>query len=583
VPDPLRAWGRTAAELMLGSLPQGGGLTGATTVRTGSVNGGYQIEVTELVENLSGGRLAGLRNAVGLNGKLGWSRSRGSVRSASAGSYSLGGGVADNRGASTLYEVTTQWRVSIRTGNRNGSVGPWTEFARLGGPEGPAATGGYTDARRQADLTRLWVSHAYDERGPPPTETAPAGRQPGMSFPAYAPTQVGGLEQLVDRTAAKLPGPRRRDRRIHPRPAAGVPDRRAGRPARRRVRGRPADGRHRPARPAGRQPRGLRAAGAGRDPARRHRQPQGADGGPARLVLHDHPGRLDELGQGIDPGGGRRAGQGGDRRRPAGHPVGGSRPDPVGLALGRADQQPDGDPPGCAPHHGHTQGYAMRWEYTVTIQHLRQFDGAVHREEEVTGGGDALLRMAETDAYRYGLPVDAAAVTRDGATTTVRGEPVLEAPPGRAAVPPTNLGNGADQMRSVGHGMAQDIPWAKVRAAREAAEKLLRELLVIPPVEIRDWTRDPVVLASQLANLRDVRELFTPERWETGYDRAVNGGLAITLENPQSPGGAGAAPSGCRWWSSSSRCGTSATRRPSTSAHRRASSRSACSSSPTPR
>uniref|UniRef100_UPI001BDD685B serine protease n=1 Tax=Pseudonocardia lacus TaxID=2835865 RepID=UPI001BDD685B len=536
VPDPLSAWGRTAAELMLGSLPQGGAVAGASTVQTRTTHGGAEVDVTDVVESTAPSWLSGLRDVVKIKGGFGWSSTRTTVRSASAGSYSLGGGVADNRGASTLYEVDTQWRLAVRTGGRApGAPGAWKEFGRIGGSAAPGGTGGYADERRQADLTRLWVSHAYDERGPPDAEANPAGRQPGTPFPAYAPIWVGGLEQLVDKVAvalgtrdAGIGGFTRGQLRAFLVAELGgrldvaaedglrllLPDR-LGRPAAHlEVTATPVLEKVRLVGGATRKELledlhvwfSTISAGATTTSGRSS----------TRAVAVELAKQAREAAQNFGPGGGA------NRSRST------SRAD--GMSSSQAAIRP-----GVHRLAGHSQAYVLRWQYTVRIQHLRGRDGVAYREDTVTGSGDAMVRIGERDAYRYGLPVAKAALTQAGdGTTVVRGTPVQEAPPGRLAAPPTNLGNGRGQMRSVGHGLVRDVPWAEVLRVRHAVEERLRRLEVLPPRDVARWTHDPAVLAAQLANQREVRDLFSPERWETGYDQAVNAGLAITVENPLS-------------------------------------------------
>ncbi|HEY3002309.1 MAG TPA: hypothetical protein VGJ44_08150, partial [Kribbellaceae bacterium] len=156
---------------------------------------------------------------------------------------------------------------------------------------------------------------------------------------------------------------------------------------------------------------------------------------------------------------------------------------------------------------------------------------------EVEGGGSALLRIPEHDAFRYGLPVDAAAVRRgpggrplagpDG-RTLLRGDPQ----PAQLTTPAW-LGTGEHQLRGAGPALVQ-----KVSGADQALTQVLQELSrrrLVPPLDaegrpiMSELPRDHLERADQLLNLERVSQQLSALRLETGYDQAAQGGIPLAL------------------------------------------------------
>jgi hypothetical protein len=195
---------------------------------------------------------------------------------------------------------------------------------------------------------------------------------------------------------------------------------------------------------------------------------------------------------------------------------------------------------------GHTQGYRLRVKHTITI-HMA---GERHARPPVTGESKALFLMPEPHAYRYGLPVDAAAIMRDesGAilhnpdgSVRLRDDPSPDPPKGREGRLPEVFGK--DGMRGAGPALVEDVTGMK--EARAKVEAYLRKRGLLPRIKNgrKIYSHDPVKRASQMANERELDEqmsLQTPAhpengteptspRLETGYDQAAQEGIYLDL------------------------------------------------------
>jgi hypothetical protein len=210
--QPAAGVGRIAAELMLGSLPQGG--TSAVRAPCGPLRAAAGPSRGHRPGRGDPGRHVARRARAGHpQGPDQLLALASTVRSASAGSYSLGGGVADNRGESTLYEVVTQWRLAIRVGEGRDGFGKWQEFGRVGGPDGTGTTGDYSDPAGRP------TSATSGCRTPTTRAVRPQGSRPrprGHDLPAYAPIWVGDWRGWSTRCRPSSPSATRH-RRIHPR------------------------------------------------------------------------------------------------------------------------------------------------------------------------------------------------------------------------------------------------------------------------------------------------------------------------------------------------------------------------------
>ncbi|TDW22803.1 hypothetical protein EV650_1649 [Kribbella kalugense] len=182
-----------------------------------------------------------------------------------------------------------------------------------------------------------------------------------------------------------------------------------------------------------------------------------------------------------------------------------------------------------------TVGVKLGLRHKVTVHRL-------DRAESFTteGEGDACLRMAERDAFRYGLPVPAAALVRDendklrhgtDGRLLLRGDPHPVENPLRL---PVWLGNGPGQLRGAGPAMIRELT-----GADEALEGFLAHLddeSMIPPLDDHGQPipagladEDPAAQLSRPENWERACQQLAKHRLETGYDHAAQGGLTFQL------------------------------------------------------
>ncbi|WP_410792443.1 hypothetical protein [Kribbella sp. C-35] len=181
-----------------------------------------------------------------------------------------------------------------------------------------------------------------------------------------------------------------------------------------------------------------------------------------------------------------------------------------------------------------TVGMKLRLRHKVTVHRL-------DRDESFTteGAGDACLRMAERDAFRYGLPVPAAALLRDADGAVRRGTDgriLLRGDPRPTDTPlqlPPWLGNGPGQLRGAGPAMIRELT-----GADDALQDFLTHLSqqgMIPPLDdgrpmpsaLTD--QDPAVVLSQVENWERACQQIAKHRLETGYDHAAQDRLRFQL------------------------------------------------------
>ncbi|WP_427886034.1 hypothetical protein ACQHIV_26220 [Kribbella sp. GL6] len=167
-----------------------------------------------------------------------------------------------------------------------------------------------------------------------------------------------------------------------------------------------------------------------------------------------------------------------------------------------------------------TVGVKLRLVHTLTIHVVRKRDSFT-----LTAEGDAVLRMPENDAFRYGLPVPAAAIVRgeDGRPRygkdkrlLLRSDPV----PQQTAY---KLPVWMQAIRGAGPALVQELT---------GADKVLKDFLdhLAGKGLIPDGRRNPELVASQLANLERVCEQLARHRLETGYDIAAQEGILFQLD-----------------------------------------------------
>ncbi|MEV4398463.1 hypothetical protein [Nonomuraea sp. NPDC049607] len=149
----------------------------------------------------------------------------------------------------------------------------------------------------------------------------------------------------------------------------------------------------------------------------------------------------------------------------------------------------------------------------------------------------ALVDMRESAAYRYGLPVDSAALVRkDSRPVTdangdqvLRGDPHPGPPPGRKPELPAWLGDGPGQMRGAGPALVQEI-----EGLAEFRQKVLDELAergLIPKTVngVPEYSSNRLARASQILNRQEVLEQLSEQRIRAAYDSLAQDGIVLDL------------------------------------------------------
>ncbi|MFG6197056.1 hypothetical protein ACFKCF_32585, partial [Nonomuraea sp. JJY05] len=149
----------------------------------------------------------------------------------------------------------------------------------------------------------------------------------------------------------------------------------------------------------------------------------------------------------------------------------------------------------------------------------------------------AVVSMRESAAYRFGLPVDhAALVYHDGrplldadGNQVLRGDPRPGPPPGRKPELPSWLGDEPGQMRGVGPGLVQDIDG--LDPVRKKVMDQLAERGIIPKTVdgVRKYAANPLARAAQILNLQEVTEQLSEHRIRSGYDTLAQEGITVDL------------------------------------------------------
>ncbi|MGW6197323.1 WXG100-like domain-containing protein [Kribbella sp. NPDC055110] len=185
-----------------------------------------------------------------------------------------------------------------------------------------------------------------------------------------------------------------------------------------------------------------------------------------------------------------------------------------------------------------TVGVKLRLEHTLTIRRVDRVG-----EFTLTTAGDAVLRMPENDAYRYGVPVPSAAIVLDqdgqprydaDGRQLLRGDPQPTDEDIQLPVwmhrgfrdGSSQKQEGALPIRGAGPALVQELS-----GADEALQQFLEHLSakgLIPNGELGG--KDPALAASQLANLERVSQQLARHRLETGYDQAAQEGIVLRLD-----------------------------------------------------
>ncbi|MFF0268431.1 hypothetical protein [Kribbella sp. NPDC004536] len=182
-----------------------------------------------------------------------------------------------------------------------------------------------------------------------------------------------------------------------------------------------------------------------------------------------------------------------------------------------------------------TVGVKLRLRHKVTVHRLDRAESF-----SATCEGDAYLRMAERDAFRYGLPVPAAAILRDAegkprhgtdGRLLLRGDAEPTATTLRL---PGWLGDGPGRLRGAGPAMIRNLTGAD--EVREGFLEHLTQQSMIPPLgpngvpEPAGLTGlDEAVQLSRSENWEHAVQQLARRRLETGYDHAAQDGLTFRM------------------------------------------------------
>ena len=434
------------------------------------------------------------------------------------GRFTVPGQVADNRGDSTYYSADGHFDVQIR---RAGAHSRWTPVERV-----DAAIGD------DSNFLKLAVEHVYTEPAPQATErlqSPPSDR----TFPAHSLVRLSGLEDIRE-TVLDLLGRERDDawQQVYTMVREEFPARLDH----------AIDHPHGFMRPIYSQGRPLALVqiktevvlssaerigtasnkvhleqlrvsfagyGGGVEWSRAHSKSGTA--GVTMLPKKDNP--LGELPDGSFTGQYSR-----DSSRREGIGVG-------GTAIR----------PNVQRYTGRTQAYRLELVHTVSVQRLDQ-PGSSPVSRSLSPS-EAIVRLPELDAYRYGLPVDEAAVKRDSkgnklyhpdGTAMLLDDLQDGPPPGRLKHPPRYL-VGDEAIPGAGPALVQNL--TGIEDLQKDLAAVLRERGYLPEQDRDGWVelpRSPMLASAQLANVLEFAEL-NGARVEGGYDQAAQDGLQLVF------------------------------------------------------
>jgi hypothetical protein len=505
--DPQVAHG----ESMVGRLPQGGETTSATAAYGRGLSVGPDLgKLASLLPEHTGNHWIDLVKRVATHVDPSLKLSLGQQRSVTGNAmeYATFGGVEDNRGEATLFDSTAAWEVKARSSHG----ADWTPTERVD-----------TGVQDDATSLRTWVSHAYTVEASHDTVQLAPDERFQTPFPEHVATGLTGLGELHDKTVRAIE----------------------------QEHGSLGDIAHN-------QLRTMLTDGL---PSHLHEAVNGGwsdvitDGGrPVALVRVDTKVIVEKttmVGEASTEHWQERlrvgfTGATGGESMGVSTSVEGdisfssieNLPEQstlgAGASLNKGVSHSDSSSAGGVAIHpsvqrytGETQGYRLRLQHEVTVDLV----GKGKTLDLAPVEGDALVRIPETDAYRYGLPVEAAAIKEGSGTSAVlRGDPSPETPPGRKGELPPFIGDGPDQMRGAGPALVQRVTHAD--GLLPEVENQLRAQGVLPALDEHgrpQWSSDPVEQAAQMENARKVADQLSPRRLETGYDQASQDGIFVDL------------------------------------------------------
>ncbi len=503
------------SESSSGHFPQGGRTVSVAVNRSrgGGLAGSLADVMRLYTEGLSDAVLwmatvkqAARHLVLELGGRLGYRTSR----VATAAALALRGEVDDNRGESTFFDVAARWEVDLAP-----TPAGWT-------PVEPAEE---AESSAERSSVRLKVPHSYTEHAAAGwTSRFPPGQVPPRApIPEHWATDVRGLRRLADRVVAELgPGiapvgsPVRQQvdvlltQHLAGRLETAVNEEHGLPPAlltdhgqlvavlrvRTRVIRRPA--------------RDVLMVGVSSAKQHLERLRIGFSQAVSAVTRAVEYGGNVVTGVQATPEGGARVTGKADRARAL------PRQTRVGGTSIKA---------GVQRWAGRIRAYVVEFEHTVTLQVM----GEQEPRSPITERGEALVRIAEPDAYEYGLPVDEAAVSVDDqGVVRLRDDPDPAPPPGRLPRLPGWLG--PTGMRGAGPASVRNLQGAEDTRAELVTR--LQELGWLPELDPTGFpvlSTDRLEAKSQLENLIEVLERLSAAGLETGYDQASQDGVFLDL------------------------------------------------------
>ncbi|MET7333765.1 hypothetical protein [Nonomuraea sp. NPDC005650] len=507
--------GVKASEIMVGLFFQAARTVTATESGSGGLPLGFNTAV--LAQMLPEGEWARtltemLGVSVGVVAGRNWSATGG------AGMYAQGGSVSDNRSESLLFDAAATWTVEIRTRKTDG----WQDATVVN-------SGAPGDAAGQ----RLWVSHSFTDQAPRKLAWIDdAKRDPKL--PNHVVTSMTGLEEALGTIAATLGGQYDQVGAVpHDQLRTFVTEE---------------------------LPHRLRDAVNG-DLERvftRNGRPHARVRAETRVVLVPS-----------EPLGGASAEEWEEEvlvdfaATPGGASSGGSLEANASAGLTHPALQEINGPgsyePSIGPRVRGSRSASRSYSATANQQAIHP---SVHRKTSPKQSyrlalettfiveefgkppvtlppmrSTAVVSMRESAAYRFGLPVDQAALVHhngvplldaDG-NQVLRGDPRPGPPPGRKPELPSWLGDGPGQMRGAGPGLVQEID-----GLTEVRQKVMDELAeagIIPKTVdgVRQYASNPLARAAQILNLQEVMEQLSEHRIRSAYDTLAQEGIVVDL------------------------------------------------------
>ncbi|MEV4112227.1 hypothetical protein [Nonomuraea sp. NPDC049695] len=507
-----------ASEMMVGLFFQAGRTVSATESGSGGIPLGFNTAA--LAQMMPEGEWArhltellgvGLGAAAGRN----WSASGG------AGMYAQGGSVSDNRSESLLFDAAATWTVEVRTRQSEG----WRDTTVVDSGE-PG----------DASAQRLWVSHSFTDQPPRKLAWIDDDKR-DTKLPNHVLTSMSGLEGALDTIAAALGGDyaevgavphdqlrmfvtdelphRLRDAVNNPNGLERVFTRNGEPHARVRAKTRVVL--------VASEPLGGSTAEEFEEEVLVDfaATPGGASSG-GSLEANASAGFNDPALQGI--------GGLGDYHPSIGPRVRGSRSASRSYSSTANKQAIH---PSVHRKTSPKQSYRLALETTFTVEIIGKPPVTLRPPVRST----AVVSMRESAAYRFGLPVDRAALMyKDGqpvldaeGNQVLRGDPRPEPPPGRKAELPVWLGDGPGQMRGSGPALVQDIDG--LDAFRQKVLDELAERGIVPKIVdgVPQYSSDRLERASQILNMQEVTEQLSEHRIRSAYDSLAQDGILLDL------------------------------------------------------